>query len=316
MAPSAYLASAAGSKPLVKNILRHEVDTLHFEDDALRCWTTDPGLTVPTTTTYRQKDWDVPKVKLVQKSLIENTPDEISRARLLSTTCHETGAWLTALPISQLGLRLDNESVRIAVALRLGIPICEPHRCVRCGAQVSKDGHHPLSCPRSISRHSRHSTMNDIISRALSAAHVQSRLEPVNLFRSDGKRPDGATLVPWEFGRILVWDATCPDTYAQSYRNLASQRAGAVADQAEEKKLRKYQSIPRSYNFTPVAIETSGVFGEYARYLFNQLGRRIKRATGESKSHHFLLQRISIAVQVSNSAAIAGSMGSNPSLFY
>ena len=29
---------------------------------------------------------------------------------------------------------------------------------------------------------------------------------------SDGKRLDGATLVPWKCGKLLVWDATCVDT--------------------------------------------------------------------------------------------------------
>ena len=32
--------------------------------------------------------------------------------------------------------------------------------------------------------------------------------EPVGLLRSDGKRPDSVTLVPWQSGKSLCWDVT------------------------------------------------------------------------------------------------------------
>ena len=41
------------------------------------------------------------------------------------------------------------------------------------------------------------------------AVKIPNHLEPTGLHRSDGKRPDGATIIPW---KVLVWDATCPDT--------------------------------------------------------------------------------------------------------
>ena len=34
------------------------------------------------------------------------------------------------------------------------------------------------------------------------------RLEPTGLDRSDGKHPDGITMVPWKNGNLLVWVAT------------------------------------------------------------------------------------------------------------
>ena len=46
------------------------------------------------------------------------------------------------------------------------------------------------------------------IKRSLEAAKVPGHLEPTGLYRSDGKRPDGATLVPWKRGKVLVLDAT------------------------------------------------------------------------------------------------------------
>ena len=53
------------------------------------------------------------------------------------------------------------------------------------------------------------------------------------LSRSDGKRPDGVSIVPWKNDRVLVWDVTCPDTYASSYIAKVTSKAGAVANFAE-----------------------------------------------------------------------------------
>ena len=83
----------------------------------------------------------------------------------------------------------------------------------------------------------RHSAFNDIIHRALAAAHVPSHLEPSSLYRSDRKRPDGVSIVPWKCGQLLVWDATCPDIFAPSYSAIAGQQVGAVAQQAEDRKM-------------------------------------------------------------------------------
>ncbi len=66
-------------------------------------------------------------------------------------------------------------------------------------------------------------------------------MESPGLLKFDGKRPDGVTIVPWKCGRHLVWDATCPSTYAPSYSNHATVAAGEVASQAEDRKCVKYR---------------------------------------------------------------------------
>ena len=151
-----------------------------------------------------------------------------------------SGAWLQALPISSAGLCLDDTSLHIAVGLRLGTAICSPHPCQLCGSEVSSLGLHGLSCRKSEERHSCHASLNDITKHSLSSAGVLSRLEPPGLSRLDGQRPDGMTLVPWSSGRPLVWYATCPDTFASSYRGQATREAGYVAAMAEERKCEKY----------------------------------------------------------------------------
>ncbi len=121
----------------------------------------------------------------------------------------------------------------------------------------------------------RHAAINDIIHLSLTAAGTPSRLEPPGLLRADGKRPDGMTLVPWKSGRPLVWNATCPDTFATSYMGQATAKAGDVAARAEERKLEKYQYLAPHHLLQPVAIETSEVIGPSSLSFLKLQGDRL-----------------------------------------
>ena len=111
------------------------------------------------------------------------------------------------------------------------------------------------------------------VTRSLESAKIPCHLEPTGLFRSDGKRSDGASIVPWKGGKVLVWDATFPDTLAPSYSTLAVREAGAVAADAEYKKSQKYLHLSYSHYFVPVAVETLGVFGKEARHFFREVAK-------------------------------------------
>ncbi|KAF2883625.1 hypothetical protein ILUMI_22559 [Ignelater luminosus] len=64
-------------------------------------------------------------------------------------------------------------------------------------------------------------------------------VEPVGLLRKDGNRPEGMTLIPWESGQPLVWDATCSDTLAPSNLLFSWKTAGAIAERAATNKKSK-----------------------------------------------------------------------------
>ena len=138
--------------------------------------------------------------------------------------------------------------------------------------------------------------------------------EPSGLYRSDGKRPDGITIVPWKNGKLLVWDATCPDTYAPSYFAFATSEAGAVAAQAEERKCSKYCHLLSIHSFAPVAFETSGAIGPRTSEFLWQQGRRLRQVTGEVKSTTYLLQRLSVAIQRGNAASVMGTISHSADL--
>jgi hypothetical protein len=276
-------------------------------------------MTVPDISTIAvQKAWDLPLVYIKQQRLLSAAQSQAGRARLIAAAAPHAGDFLHAIPCSAVGTRMDDTSLRVVVALRLGATMCAPHSCV-CGEQVDSNGTHGLACRKSAGRHMRHNAVNDLLKRALNSAEIPAILDPSSLSRNDGKRPDGLTVLPWASGRCLVWDFTCPDTLAPSHLNRAVVGASCVANDAETRKSAKYSSLSALYKFTPIAVESLGAFGDEALAFFKDLGRRIAAVTAEPRSSQFLLQRLSVAVQRGNAACIVGTVPMSNSwdeLFY
>jgi hypothetical protein len=309
LAPSAFLASAAATLELQSLLLPKDVafpDPGH--DLALSVWMgRHDTLQVPEGVTLtKQKSWDRASVDLGQSILLAGFSDPFNRARLLATKAPHSGDWLHAWPITACGLRLDDEAIRVAVGLRLGANLCSPHSCP-CGALVDARGTHGLSCRRSAGRQVRHAQINDSIHRALVRAGVPSIKEPVGLLSSGDRRPDGCTLVSWERGKCLAWDATVPDTLAQSHLGATSVLAGAAAEKAAKHKNEKYLELTRSYEFCAVAIETLGPINEEGESFLSKLGRRLSAVSGDPRETAFLFQRLSVIVQRCNAVSFAGS---------
>ena len=133
------------------------------------------------------------------------------------------------------GLSLENEDICVAVGLRLGAALCQAHQC-HCGALVEVNSLHGLLYTLSSGKHSRHVSINDIIYCACCRADIPAVKEPTGLTRTDGKRPDGSTLVPRSAGKCVIWEVTIADTMAPSYAAISSVSAGLVAEQSSARK--------------------------------------------------------------------------------
>ena len=190
----------------------HKLLPVPSSDAALTLWSHGHSVPIPLgLDAFKENKWDSIITTNTASSLLEGAGNETERARLLAVMERDSGARLQALPVTSVGLRMDDTT------LRIGTTICAPHICQCCGVEVSAQGTHGLSCKASSGRHFHHAAMNDIIVHTMSAAGIPARLEPPGLSRSDGKRSDGMSFVPWGQGRPLIWDATCPDTFAVSY---------------------------------------------------------------------------------------------------
>ena len=74
----------------------------------------------------------------------------------------------------------------------------------------------------------------------------------------------------------------------------AAREAGAPAEQAAIRKIRKYSVLSQSYLFKPIAVEITGVLNSSAIDLLNALSRRISSSSGEEHESLLLFQSISI----------------------
>ena len=156
------------------------------------------------------------------------------RASFLAAFTQHSGDWLFALPIASCGLKLDVEAVRVAVGFRLALHLCEPQQC-HCGSVVDARGLHSFVCKRAPGRSARHRALNELVARSFAAAKVPVTKEPAGLSRTDGKRPDGLTPVPWQSGKSC-WDVTMICSLAESYVNGVAREAGAAAEVAASRK--------------------------------------------------------------------------------
>ena len=197
------------------------------------------GMTVPLDAdAHLQCNWNKPNVDAEFANLL-SVSNTHNKARLLAVSVRHSSDWLHAMPISSCGLRLETEDIRVAVGFRLGTALCKPHQCP-CGALVDVISLHGLSCKLSACKHTRHYVINDLIARAVTLADTPCVKEPQGLSRSDGKRPDRMTLIPWKAGKCALWDFTVIDTVAQSYVSQSSLCAGSTAELAATRKSFKY----------------------------------------------------------------------------
>ena len=132
----------------------------------------------------------------------------------------------------------------------------------------------------------------------------------MGLCRTDGKKPDGVTVIPWPKGKCLWRNVTVPDTFATTHVNDTSSKAGAAADKASTSESAKYANLCQSHIFVPIAVETSGVCNKQSYDFIVDLGRKISSITIDNRETSFLFQRLSIAIQRGNEICFTNSFDS------
>ena len=89
-------------------------------------------------------------------------------------------------------------------------------------------------------RHFLHNAVNNLIKRAMTSTETPAVLKPASRSYSDGKIPDGLTIVPWTRGRCLEWDFTRSDTLATSHLSTAVVGPGTANSDVRNNKKSKH----------------------------------------------------------------------------
>ena len=84
-------------------------------------------------------------MKVAFNSLLNSATDSTFPLQIQRAARKESGAWIHALPMSSLGLRIDDDAIRVinirvAIGLWLGTPLCHPYIYYQCGSQVDQLG--------------------------------------------------------------------------------------------------------------------------------------------------------------------------------
>ena len=305
LALPSYITSAVSSALLQDALLSH---CACLPDSFLSSysleWSNLFGTTPAGDLARKQSSWDRPGISLDISQVWAGLHSSREKAVFLAASAQHSGSWLAALPISSCGLRLDNEAVRVAVALiRLGLHVCVPHEC-RCGSSVDAWGSHAFVCKRAMARSTRHQAINDIVARSIISSGVPVSKEPAGMISGSLKRPDGVTLIPWKGGKALSWDATVATTLADSYLEDSAAHSGFASESAASKKVAKYSNLPREFIFQPVALENLGPTSSSTAEFFTELGRRIGLVSGDPREEFYLRQRISVCIQRFNAVLL------------
>ena len=134
LAPSAFLASVRSTSDLSDLLLSA---SNKLQPDALyplawQHWQaiapTDSLMTAPAgDAAHSQREWDHPLCTALADSLLARCATPAHQARLLAVRSPWAGDWLQAVPATNLGLHLDDATVTISLALRLGAHAVHAH---------------------------------------------------------------------------------------------------------------------------------------------------------------------------------------------
>ena len=107
-------------------------------------------------------------------------------------------------------------------------------------------------------KHPARHALNVLIARSFSAAGVAVVKEPAGLSRSDGKRPDGISIVPWQNNEALCWHMIVICPLVDWYISDAARDAGAVPELTASRKEVKCADLDCRYTFASIEIRELG----------------------------------------------------------
>ena len=131
VAPSSFLASTSSTADIVRNILPVSLQSLPlpFMHDTLSQWSQGQSKAPPEGTgVHILKCWDHRRMCATADMLLVNAPDDLACAHLLAASTKESGAWPHALPITSLGLRMNDTTLKDCCWFEIG----HYHMCFPC----------------------------------------------------------------------------------------------------------------------------------------------------------------------------------------
>ena len=220
--------------------------------------------------------------------------------RLRSVAGHGGGAWVDHCP-SRDTLRLKDREFSLALRWRLGLPLtsvcpCQLRKIAEmhqyrttedatgpCGKTVDQFGDHTILCGRGPGRYRVHNAIARHVGRIAREAGVEAEAEVVcpELLKGEPGTEQAVEarldLHLWA-GGPLPYEAWVDVTHTHPWRRQMRQKTaahdGAAAEEAEERKHKRYGDGRAGMRAQPAAVEAWGRFGPGMAKLLEDLGAR------------------------------------------
>ena len=229
-----------------------------------------------------------------------------------------SSAWLTVLPLKDLGFNLNKREFRDAVKLRYDWPIDDIPSTCACGEVFTVD--HSMICKLGGFVIQRHNELRDLEAELLSTVCSDVETEPVlldisgeQLSRGSNKAQDARLDIHargfWEQRRSAFFDVRVCHPNAESYKDLEPQQIYRMHEN-EKKRLYSRRVLDIEHGtFTPLVFTTTGGMGNECLRYHSRLAELIAIKKGEqyAKTMSWIRSRISFALLRSALVCLRGS---------
>ena len=247
----------------------------------------------------------------------EMAPRKTLRALDLATE-KGSSAWLTVLPLQDLGFNLNKREFRDAVKLRYDWPVGDISSTCACGEAFTVD--HSMICKLGGFITQRHNELRYLEAESLSMVCSDVEIEPVlqdisgeHLNRGSNKAKDARLDIHargfWERHRSAFFDVRVCHPNAVSYRDLEPQQIYRIHEN-EKKRLYSERVLDIEHGtFTPLVFTTTGGMGKECLKYHSRLAQLIAIKKGEqyAKTISWIRTRTSFALLRSALVCLRGS---------
>ena len=244
-------------------------------------------------------------------------PRKTQRALDLATE-KGSSAWLTVLPLQDLGFNLNKREFRDAVKLRYDWPVEDIPSTCACREAFTVD--HSMICKLGGFITQRHNELRDLEAEFLSMVCSDVEIEPVlqdisgeHLNRGSNKAQDARLDIHargfWERHRSAFFDVRVCHPNAASYRDLEPQQIYRIHEN-EKKRLYSERVLDIEHGtFTPLVFTTTGGMGKECLKYHSRLAQLIAIKKGEqyAKTIAWIRTRTSFALLRSALVCLRGS---------
>ena len=233
---------------------------------------------------------------------------EKEKARFLSLSLPQSGAWLSAALIPVLGLHLLPNEFRAAVMYRLGAPIYEKEKkCPYCKTgSLDTLGYHAVACHGRGDMISRQNRLRDKIFSSCSAGNLSPVCGQKNLIPETISRPGDMYLPCWSSRQPAALHITNTSPLEPSIISNAARKSGCALRAAEDRKLEQYsqQCANIGVQFITMAFQSFGGLSELVRKTLKRIAlltdNRILYSAGLSVAFSRLAQLVSVTLMRGN----------------